>query len=126
RLWQTHARGFSAVPYARRDRTPAPPPPPPPLPPPPTRSRAVHVRTLVPLAAASVLASSLFKQASSLWFNPEVGQQLDRGVAVYKDYVKAIKDDMRHQTDAIAADEVLREAARKKNVELVEAQLNAL
>ena len=55
-----------------------------------------------------------------------MGQQLDRGVDVYKDYVKAIKDDMRHQTDAIAEDEVLREAAKKHNSELVEAQLNAL
>ena len=33
---------------------------------------------------------------------------------------------MRHQTDAIAADEVLREAAKKRNTELVEAQLDAL
>ncbi len=87
---------------------------------------AVLVAAIAPLAAAVVLASSLFKQASSLWFNPDVGQQLDRGVAVYKDYVKAIKDDMRHQTDAIAADEVLREAARHRNSELIEAQLDTL
>jgi nitrogen fixation/metabolism regulation signal transduction histidine kinase len=87
---------------------------------------AILLTAVVPLAAALYLASSLFRQAAALWFNPEVGQQLDRGVDLYKDYVKAIKDDMRHQTDAIAADEVLREAAKKRNVELIEAQLDAL
>ncbi len=86
----------------------------------------ILLTAIVPLVAAVLLANSLFKQAASIWFDPEVGQQLDRGVDVYKDYVKAIKDDMRHQTDAIAADEVLREAAKKRNTELIEAQLDTL
>src|SRR6476659_3327348 len=84
---------------------------------------AILLTAIIPLVAALLLANSLFSQASAIWFNPEVGQQLDRGVDVYKDYVKAIKDDMRHQTDAIAANEVLREAARKRNIEVVEAEL---
>ena len=87
---------------------------------------ALLLTSLVPLVAAVYLASSMLKHAADLWFNPEVGQQLDRGVDVYKDYVKAIKDDMRHQTDAISADETLREAAKMKNTELVEAQLDLL
>jgi two-component system, NtrC family, nitrogen regulation sensor histidine kinase NtrY len=86
----------------------------------------ILLTAILPLVAALVLANSLFKQASAIWFDPEVGHQLDRGVDVYKDYVKAIKDDMRHQTDAIAADEVLREAAKKRNTELIEAQLDTL
>ena len=85
---------------------------------------AILLTAIVPLAVAIVLANSLFRQASAIWFNPEVGLELDRGVDVYRDYVKAIKDDMRHQTDALAANEVLREAAKKRNVELVEAELN--
>src|SRR5439155_3988869 len=89
-------------------------------------SLAILLTAVLPLAAALFLASALFNQASAIWFDPEVGRQLDRGVDVYKDYVKAIKDDMRHQTDAIAADEVLRIAAKKHNSELVEAQLNTL
>ncbi len=87
---------------------------------------AILLTAVVPLVAALLLANSLFGQASAIWFNPEVGRQLDRGVDVFKDYVKSIKDDMDHQTDAIAADEVLREAAKKDNSELVEAQLVAL
>jgi nitrogen fixation/metabolism regulation signal transduction histidine kinase len=84
---------------------------------------AILLTAVVPLFVALLLANALFKQASAIWFDPQVGMQLDRGVDVYKDYVKAIKDDMRHQTDAIAADELLREAARSRNSELVEAQL---
>ena len=86
----------------------------------------VLVTAVVPLAAALLLANSMFSYASAIWFDPEVGRQLDRGATLYKDYVKAIKDDMRHQTDAMAADEALREAAKKRNTELVEAQLDAV
>ena len=86
----------------------------------------ILVSTMVPLAAALYLATSMFRQASAIWFNPEVGEQLDRGVDVYKDYVKAIKDDLKHQTVAIAADPVLREAARKKNIETLESEIDAL
>jgi len=82
--------------------------------------------TLAPLVVALYIASSLFQQASSVWFKPEVGRQLDRGVEVYKDYVKAVKDDLGHQTAAMAADENLREAAKKKNPEMAEAELDAL
>jgi len=86
----------------------------------------ILISTMVPLAAALYLATSMFRQASAIWFNPEVGEQLDRGVDVYKDYVKAIKDDLKHQTVAIAADPVLREAARKKNIETLESEIDAL
>jgi nitrogen fixation/metabolism regulation signal transduction histidine kinase len=86
----------------------------------------ILVSTMVPLAAALYLATSMFRQASAIWFNPEIGSELDRGVDVYKDYVKAIKDDLKHQTVAIAADPVLREAARHKNIETLESEIDAL
>jgi nitrogen fixation/metabolism regulation signal transduction histidine kinase len=89
-------------------------------------ARAILVSALLPLVVAMFLANSLFSQASAIWFRPEVGEQLDRGVAVYKDYVDAIKGDMRHQTDAIAADESLRVAAIARNVESVEAEMNVV
>jgi len=81
---------------------------------------------VLPLFAAILLANFLFSYASAIWFDPEVGRQLDRGAALYKEYVKAIKDDMRHQTDAIATDEMLREACKTRNLALMEAQLDAL
>jgi nitrogen fixation/metabolism regulation signal transduction histidine kinase len=86
----------------------------------------ILVTTMVPLAAALYLGTQMFRRASAVWFNPEIGTQLDRGVDVYKDYVKAIKDDLKHQTVAIAADPVLREAAKRGNVETVESELDTL
>ena len=86
----------------------------------------ILVTSMVPLAAALYLGTQMFRRASAVWFNPEIGAQLDRGVDVYKDYVKAIKDDLKHQTVAIASDPVLREAARKGNVETLEAELDAV
>lgn len=86
----------------------------------------ILVTSMVPLAAALYLGTQMFRRASAVWFNPEIGAQLDRGVDVYKDYVKAIKDDLKHQTVAIASDPVLREAARKGNVETMEAELDAV
>jgi nitrogen fixation/metabolism regulation signal transduction histidine kinase len=74
---------------------------------------ALLLTSLVPLAAAIFLANSLLSQSASIWFNPDVGVQLDHGLDVYKDYVKVIKDDMRHQTDALASDAALREALRQ-------------
>ncbi len=69
----------------------------------------------LPLASAMLLAYSLLNYASSVWLRPEVEQQLEGGIDLYKDYVRAVKDDMRHQTDAMAGDEALREAARKRD-----------
>ncbi len=86
----------------------------------------ILVTTMVPLAAALYLGTQMFRRAAAVWYTPEIGSQLDRGVDVYKDYVKAIKDDLKHQTVAIAADPVLREAAKKGNVETLESELDAL
>jgi two-component system nitrogen regulation sensor histidine kinase NtrY len=87
---------------------------------------ALLITSIVPLAAAIFVANSLFSLAADVWFTPDVGQQLDRSVDIHNKYVKAVKDDMKHQTDAISADEVLREAAVKRNTELIEVQLDAL
>jgi nitrogen fixation/metabolism regulation signal transduction histidine kinase len=59
-----------------------------------------------------VLAYSLLDYASSVWLRPEVDQELERGIELYKDYVRTVKDDMKHQTDGMTADDALRDAAR--------------
>ncbi len=76
----------------------------------------ILVTAILPLASAMMLAYSLLKSASSVWLRPEVEQELERGIDVYKDYVGAVKDGMKQQADAIAGDEALREAARKRDV----------
>ncbi len=87
---------------------------------------AILVTALVPLAAAIFLSQSLFSQASAIWFNPEVGQQLDRGVDLYRDYVAVVKDDLRHQGGAISADAELRDAASRGDRAAVAASLDRL
>jgi nitrogen fixation/metabolism regulation signal transduction histidine kinase len=79
-----------------------------------------------PLLVAVLFARSMFSQAAAIWFNPEVGSELDRGVELYKDYVKALKDDMRHRADGLAADEPLREAARKRSAPELTSALDVL
>ena len=87
---------------------------------------AILVTALVPLAAAIFLSQSLFSQAAAIWFNPQVGEQLDRGVGLYRDYVNVVKEDMRHQADAIATDPELRAAAAGSNTVVVEGRLDQL
>jgi nitrogen fixation/metabolism regulation signal transduction histidine kinase len=65
----------------------------------------------------------LFHQASALWFNPEIGRELDHGLDIYKDYVRAIKERMRYQTDVLAANGVLREGARKRHGDVLDHEL---
>src|SRR5690606_16610374 len=36
----------------------------------------ILVTTMVPLAAALYLGTQMFRQASAIWFNPEIGEQL--------------------------------------------------
>jgi two-component system nitrogen regulation sensor histidine kinase NtrY len=73
----------------------------------------ILVTALLPLASAMLLAYSLLNYASSVWIRPEVEQELERGIDLYKDYIRAVKDDMRDQTAAIAGNQALRDAARK-------------
>jgi nitrogen fixation/metabolism regulation signal transduction histidine kinase len=77
----------------------------------------ILVTALLPLASAMLLAYSLLNYASSVWLRPEVEQQLERGIDLYTDYIRTVKDDMKHQTDGIAGDEALREAARRQDGE---------
>lgn len=86
----------------------------------------IFVTTMVPLGTALYLGTQMFRRAAAVWYTPEIGRQLDQGVDVYKDYVKAVKDDLKHQTVAIAADPVLREAAKKGNIETIESELDVV
>ncbi len=94
-----------------------------------TASRLALVVLLVatlPLGAAAYLARSLFAQASAVWFRPEVGEELDRGVAVHKAWVNAKKDDFRHLAQAAAEDDRLIAGAARGDRWEVEGRLHAL
>src|SRR5262249_31938428 len=86
----------------------------------------ILLTAIIPLAMAVMLASSLLDYAKSRWIQPDVAAQLERGIALYKDYVGAGKDDMKHQTDAIAGDPALRDAAHKHDAAACSRALDAL
>jgi nitrogen fixation/metabolism regulation signal transduction histidine kinase len=86
----------------------------------------VLVTALVPLASAMLLAYSMLGRAAAVGVQPEVEQQLERGIDLYKDYIGAVKQGMKHETDAIAGDASLREAARKGDPRTMEEALGAL
>ena len=86
----------------------------------------VLITAILPLASAMLLAYSLLNYASSVWLRPEVELELDRGIDLYKDYIRAIKDGMKHQTDAIASDGELQEAARTRDTVRCASALSAL
>jgi nitrogen fixation/metabolism regulation signal transduction histidine kinase len=79
----------------------------------------ILVTALLPFASAVVLAGVMLTYASSVWLRPEVDEQLERGIDLYKDYVRVVKDDMTHQADAIAGDEALRDAYRRRDAAAV-------
>ena len=73
----------------------------------------ILLTALLPLASAMLLAYQLLNHTSSIWLRPEVEEELEKGIELYKAYVRAVKDDMKDQTAAMAGSQALREAAQR-------------
>jgi two-component system nitrogen regulation sensor histidine kinase NtrY len=86
----------------------------------------ILLTAILPLASAMTLAYSLLNSASSVWLRPEVEQELERGIELYKDYVRVVKEDMKHQADAMSGDSALRDAARSRDAVACDAALAVL
>jgi nitrogen fixation/metabolism regulation signal transduction histidine kinase len=86
----------------------------------------ILLTAIIPLAVAVVFASSMLDYAKSKWLQPEVATQLQRGIDLYGAYIAAVKDDMKHQADAMAGDEALRGAARRRDGAACERVLDGL
>jgi len=84
---------------------------------------AILVTAVVPLLAAMMLADVYIKRLSETAFQPEFSEHLERALGVYADLVKSMKQSMRNETDAMAADHALRGAARKGEGQAVERAL---
>jgi nitrogen fixation/metabolism regulation signal transduction histidine kinase len=89
---------------------------------------AVLLTATLPLAGAMVVGRGLLSYASSVWLQPrpEVEVELTRGIDLYKDYVRVVKDDMDHQADAIVGDTALRAAIARRDDDGVGRTLDAL
>lgn len=86
----------------------------------------VLATAIVPLVTAIVFARSLFERSVNVWLNPEIGVQLDRGLDVYRDYVRAKKDALRSEADVIAQDDELRTALEGRDRSRLERRLAKL
>ncbi len=79
----------------------------------------ILLTAIVPLAMAVLMAKTMLDSAKSLWIQPDVLAQLDRGIDLYKDYVRAVKDDLKNEAQAMAGDDALRAAARTRDAAAV-------
>ena len=88
----------------------------------------VLLTATLPLAGAMLVGRGLLSYASSVWLRPrpEVEVELSRGIDLYKDYVRLVKEDMDHQADAIAGDTALRQTAVRRDVEACGRELEVL
>ncbi len=86
----------------------------------------ILLTTTVPLVVALWLATSMFRQASMLWFQPEVSQELDRGLALYKDYAAVTKAGMKQSAALAAADPELRRDVTENNTARIQHRLDEL
>lgn len=72
---------------------------------------AILVTALVPLVGAALTGRAMLGRVSAAAFQPEFGALMDQSLGVYADLVRAIKQGMRHEADAIAASPGLARAA---------------
>ncbi len=86
----------------------------------------ILLTAMLPLVGSLVLANALMDYASTIWRPPEVNQQLERGIDLYKTYINTVKGDMKHQADAISSDVALREAAARHDAAECSKALDAI
>jgi two-component system, NtrC family, nitrogen regulation sensor histidine kinase NtrY len=77
---------------------------------------AIVVTALIPVCAAIWLSSSMLRQSSARFFQPEIGQKLTQSLELYQELAAAVKSRMRSNTQAMASAEELRAAASERNV----------
>jgi nitrogen fixation/metabolism regulation signal transduction histidine kinase len=76
----------------------------------------ILLTAIVPLVVAIWMSNALFRQASSVWLNPDVDKQLDHGVQLFREYVRAEKARTRYQVESMAAKpELVRAVADKRD-----------
>jgi nitrogen fixation/metabolism regulation signal transduction histidine kinase len=86
---------------------------------------AIVVTALIPVCAAIWLSSSMLRQSSARFFQPEIGQKLTESLELYRELAAAVKSRMRSNTQAMASAEELREAASAHDVARLNETLRA-
>ena len=76
---------------------------------------AILITALIPLAGALLTSRAIIARVSATAFQPEFGDALDQSLGVYADLVKAIKQGMRYEADAIVASQRFVSAAASRD-----------
>ncbi|MFO0660473.1 MAG: ATP-binding protein [Polyangiaceae bacterium] len=87
---------------------------------------AILLVAVLPLVTSIFVARDLVERASSLFFNVEIGQELERSVDAHAALAQATREVMWAKSDALAADQSLRNAAEANDAAAVEKQLQQL
>jgi signal transduction histidine kinase len=87
---------------------------------------AIVLTAVIPLIVFAYQARVLYDRIIAQATAPELSENLDRALGAYGDLVTAIKNDMRHQADAIAAREPLRAAALLRHTPSIQQELDAV
>src|SRR6185369_12030220 len=87
---------------------------------------AIVLTAVIPLIVSAYGARVMFDRIVAQSKFPELSENLDRALGVYKELAIAVKNDMRHQADAIAAREPLRAAALLRHPPSIQQELDAV
>lgn len=86
---------------------------------------AIVLTAFIPVLVSILFAEYVVRETSSRFYQPEVREQLDQSLDVYKDLARAIKARMRASARAIAADPELRRAVDSEDESALREALRA-
>ena len=84
---------------------------------------AILLVAVLPLMTSIVMSKSLVARATNLYFNPEVGRELERSLGLYSELARALREGMKAKAEAIAEHEPLRLAAQSEAPAKIETEL---
>jgi len=84
---------------------------------------AVVIMAVLPFVMGVAFAVRLIKRATDIYVDPRIGKELEAALDVYRPLVRALKYDMKHRADAMAAREPLRAAAILRDAKEVQVEL---
>ncbi|MFO0758880.1 MAG: ATP-binding protein [Byssovorax sp.] len=87
---------------------------------------AILLTALIPLVAALLISRAMIARMAGVAFQPEFGARIEQAQGVYADLVKATKQSLRWEAQAIAASDSLQKAARSSDRAALDAELGRL
>jgi len=84
---------------------------------------AVVIMAALPFVVGVAFAALLVRRSAHIFYDPRIGRELEAALDIYRPLVRALKYDMKHRADAIAAREPLRAAAMLRDTKELQVEL---